>query len=506
MQLGESYTRVGSSPIGVGTSLVNAKGPRLLIVIADGVRHDVLADEIAAGHTPALAALAARGGQHVVTAAFPSVTGPAYVPFVMGRHPAVVGMPGLRWYDRSRTLPWAMGNARSYVGFDIWHTDHDVDRSLPTLFDLASPSLAGMMMVGRGATLGRVGRGVRWMLRAGYAHFRGDSRAWRSLERAATREFLTRFARHQPRLSMLGILSPDKFAHAYGGDSTVVRDAIRDIDRAIAQAWEIADRGGWGDALVTWVVGDHGHAPVSQHDDLHAWLTARGHRVLAHPTLNVPNADIALTVGGNAMAMLYCEPQTRARVWWPSLTRAWQPLADALLTRPSIELLAVAESPNVVRVRHAARGDATITITDGGGHAQAPSAPDARFSYDATSGDPLSLGGSHHRLDTTKAWEVTRASPFPDALTQLAALATGARSGDIVVSAAAGWDLRARFEPQPHVSTHGALRAEQMWVPLLLSAPPARTPQRTADIVPSALDVLGIERPARLHFDGRSFV
>ena len=43
-----------------------------------------------------------------------------------------------------------------------------------------------------------------------------------------------------------------------------------------------------------------------------------------------------------------------------------------------------------------------------------------------------------------------------------------------------------------------------MLVPLLLDAPVARTPRRTADVMPSALRVLGLTPPAGL--DGESFV
>ena len=56
----------------------------MLVVVADGVRPDVLANEIDAGRAPAMARLRTNGGLFEVSASFPSVTGPAYVPFVMG--------------------------------------------------------------------------------------------------------------------------------------------------------------------------------------------------------------------------------------------------------------------------------------------------------------------------------------------------------------------------------------------------------------------------------------
>lgn len=475
---------------------------RLLVVVADGVRPDTLTKEIDAGRAPTMAAMRSRGGLHTVTTSFPSVTGPAYAPFVMGRHPGNIGMPGLRWYDRARTIKWAIRPTRSYVGMDIWRTDEDLAPKAPTLFELAAPSLAGMMMIGRGATYGRVGRGFRWMLRASPVHFFGDVLGWRRVEQLATTHFFKLFEKQRPRLSMLALGSPDKFSHAFGSDSQPVRDAIRDVDDVIAGAYAIAGSNGWGDTFHVWVVSDHGHAPVTQHDDMHAWLISHGHRVVAHPKLFVRNADVALMVGGNAMAHVYLEPQQRSRSWWPSLQRQWEPLLHDMLARPSSDLLTVAVNDHTVQVHHAERGDAEIQRTMHHG--------EVRWNYRPYGGDPLQLGGSHHHLDDYAAWETTIDTPYPDSLIQLTSIVPSPRAGDIVVSAAENWDLRSRFEPVPHVSTHGALLRQQMLVPLLLDMPVAHTPKRTVDVVSSALQLLGIDHTsyngAPLTMDGHSFL
>ncbi len=475
---------------------VSRPADHLLLLVADGVRPDVLQEEIDRGHVPAMAALAKAGGLHQVSSSFPSVTGPAYVPFIMGRNPAAVGMPGLRWFDRARSLRWAPASSRSYAGIDIWHADGDVSRDTPTLFELARPSLAGMSMLGRGASIANVGRSVLWSIRGAIPHFRGDTLGWRAVERAATADFLRRFGRARPRLAVLAITSPDKFAHAYGSRSDAVREAIRDIDIAITQAQRRAQAGGWLDSLRVWVVGDHGHAPVHQHDDLHGWLTGQGHRVLAHPQLNTRDADIALMVGGNAMAHVYLHPAERQRRWWHTHDARWSGLHDGLLAREAVDLVVVGIDERTVRVSHETHGSAEVHRT---GTVQGD-----RWDYIANAGDPLRFGGTLRGLDHTDAWTAARATPYPDSLVQLASLASSTRAGDLIVSASPGWDLRGRYEPVTHVSTHGALLEEQMMVPLILDARPARAPMRTTDVVPSALAALGIETSAR--FDGRSFV
>src|SRR5512132_2447202 len=72
----------------------------VIVLVADGARPDALAGDLSA--LPALARMRDEGGLHQVTSVFPSVTGPAYSPFLTGRFPGAIGLPGLRWYDRTR--------------------------------------------------------------------------------------------------------------------------------------------------------------------------------------------------------------------------------------------------------------------------------------------------------------------------------------------------------------------------------------------------------------------
>jgi hypothetical protein len=298
---------------------------------------------------------------------------------------------------------------------------------------------------------------------------------------------------------VLVVSGPDKFSHQRGAFSEIVRRSVLDIEQAVTTAKAMADRDGWGDRLHVWLVGDHGHAPVKHHDDLHGWLESESLRVLAHPKLFVRRPDVALMVGGNAMAHLYLEPAQRTRRWWNDQSPRWHRLHDQLLARPSVDLLSVAESETVSLVHHAQRGAAHIV------HTPARQFDAERWTYrPIDGGDPLQLGGAHERLDAFEAWNASADTNYPDALVQLSLLTTSTRSGDIIISASPAWDLRTRFEPVVHVSTHGALLRDQMLAPLLLDVPPARMPQRTADVVPSALDLLGL--PPLAHVEARSFL
>lgn len=470
----------------------------LLLLVADGVRRDVLREALDAGHLPRLAARAARGFSGSVSSCFPSVTGPAYAPFMMGRFPAAVGLPGLRWYDRAREACRWPPFARSYVGPEIRLLDHDLHLDAPTLLELATPSVAGATLLGRGARGARhPGRGFTWALRAFLPHFRGDLLGWRRVEQLIADRVLAHFRRERPRFAVMSFLTPDKFAHAYGARSAEVRGALRDMDDFVGQAEDIAARDGWLDRLHVWLVADHGHADVSRHDELADGVREHGLRVLSHPKVWIRRPDAAVMVGGNAMGHVYVALPERRRPWWHTLADRWSELHDALVARESVDLVAVALDERTLRVSNDARGRALI-VRHGDAHD-----PNARWSYRFADGDPLGVGTELHGVDARTAHDACAGGDYPDAIVQLGDVVPSRRAGDFVLSAAPDWDLRDRFEPTPHRSTHGALHREQMMVPLLVDSPVARVPRRSADVMPSALDLLGLPVPAGL--DGTSW-
>jgi hypothetical protein len=195
-------------------------------------------------------------------------------------------------------------------------------------------------------------------------------------------------------------------------------------------------------------------------------------------------------VSGNAMTHLYLDLEQKTRPWWPSLGDKWRDLAERLLTRASVDLLILPTSAASCEIRANGRGSATLSWVE------------SKYSYTPNGGDPLGIG-VQHSIDDGEAYDATIATDYPDALVQIAHLIASPRCGDIVLSAARDWDYRARYEPIPHVSSHGALHREHMLVPLLLNRPSAGVPRRTVDVMPSALAALGITAPKT--FDGVSF-
>jgi hypothetical protein len=467
----------------------------LILLVADGARFDTIDAATraeASASLPALARLRAEGSLHPVATAFPSVTGVAYAPFLTGRFPGPCGLPGLRWYDRAHARCRRFPYARSYLGAEMRHLDEDLDPTHPTLFEIAPSRFNAMSMLGRGTNRGeRLGRDLGTLARAAYTHWSGDVSGWIALDEHVARVSTAHIVEHRPAFACIALLGLDKASHSEGHDSPLARRALAGIDAAVGSLRAALERAGQWDETELWVVSDHGHSEVRAHDDLAALARASGHRVLAHPWLFTRGADVAVMVSGNAMAHLYLELERRERAGWSALREGWEPLVRMLLARDSVDFVILPLDDVRTEVRTKERGSAIIEAAAG------------RYSYRTIDGDPLGVGFELANVTATDAYDALATSDYPDAIVQIAQLSASARSGDIIISAAPGWDFREKWEPIRHASTHGSLHRDHMLVPLLASRAVRGMPRRTTDVMPSALEALGLG--AARDLDGESF-
>jgi len=464
----------------------------VVVLLADGARPDTLDAALTSGTLPALAALRAEGGLYTVTSCFPSVTGPAYAPFLMGRFPGPIGLPGLRWFDRARTATTFPDFTRSYVGYQMGAVDRDIDANAPTIFELCEASVGALNVIGRGLPKrDRIGSiSARSAIRAARTHFTGNVAGWLQIDREVADEVARRIRDDKPEFVFAALTGVDKVSHARGHGSPMVGDALRIVDDLAARIRADAERAGRWNDMALWIVSDHGHSRVTSHEDLALLVAGAGYRTVAHPWVFAMSPEVAVMVSGNAMAHLYLDVRSRAPRR-PGVPPRYAALAESLLARPSVDLMLTRDDERVA-VASAARGRATAWVDARGYH------------YRRDTGDPLGLGVDLAGASDARAYDATIDTDYPDGVVQIVHLATAARSGEIILSAARDWDFRARYEPIPHVSSHGALHREHMLVPLLVNRPAAEAPRRTVDVMPSALAVLRKTIPAGL--DGRSFV
>jgi predicted AlkP superfamily pyrophosphatase or phosphodiesterase len=278
----------------------------VIVVVADGLCVETLQAALAAGAAPALARLREEGALNTVTSVFPSVTGPAYAPFLMGRFPGPVGLPGLRWYDRTRKLARMPGHSRSYVGAEMRYVDDDLAPDAPTLFELAPSSLAAMNVIGRGLRNSqRIGRGARFILRTGITHFRGNVRGWLAIDRDIASAFVAKLADSKPSFAFLALTGIDKTSHAAGQNSALTAEALSIVNDTVAQIRAQAEQDNTWTTTHLWVVSDHGHSQIAHHEDLAQVVESWGFSTLAHPWVFRRSPEAAVMVSGNAMAHIY---------------------------------------------------------------------------------------------------------------------------------------------------------------------------------------------------------
>jgi hypothetical protein len=462
---------------------------RAAIILLDGARPDVFQELVTRGDLPSISRyLLEAGGLTTATTVLPSTTGVAYLPVLTGCFPGTCDVPGIRWLDPTRYGGnwWRdRDHIRSYCGYQGGLLNHDLRHDLRTLFDIEADSVAISTPFSRGLTSNRVRCRPPRVLLGPVAHFAATYGSW---DRAVGRD-LVRLARRPPRFCFVVFPGVDGVTHFHDPGHPAVLDRYRETDRILGR---YAAAGGFDGDHLTLMVSDHGASVVNQHTDLAEALERRGLRALAHPILWRRRPQVAVMVSGNSSAHLYLAPGARRshRYSVPAIEAGEVPgipndLVSWLAGLPGVGLVAGADGDQVV-------------VTDRGGRARLRDAGQGLIAYEAESGDPLRLGGSGVRLE--RDWlKASYQAAWPDAPMQLLQLFRSHRTGDLIVMAEPGADLRGSWEIPEHKSGHGSLHGDHMRC-LVAGNRAWPGPIRTADLFPVILRHLG--HPVPTGIDG----
>lgn len=462
---------------------------RAVLVLIDGARADVLNELLGRGELPNLARWVIEpGGQGVGTTVFPSTTGVAYIPFLFGRYPGSVHIPGIRWLDRRGAAggwreQWRA--ARSYCGVQGGWLNRDIAPG-PSLFDLVPESIAICTPLTRGLGRGANRIPTRRMILGSAAHYLGT---YPALDRAVARAWLD--AVNEPwRFLFVVFPGVDGISHLKDPWHPTVLESYRFVDRALG-AFITRVKATKSEPPALFVVSDHGMTVMREHCDPAVLFEREGIPTVRHP-LHVwrRKAQVATMVSGNASVQLYFEPRSgRDRPRTESEIPA--ALLDRLLELPAVRLAACRDDSGGVIVR---TRNARARLTEASG----------LVSYAPGDGDPLGLGGLLE-LDDREMLARTRETDVPDAPRQLLQLFQSSRAGDVVLAAAPGADFRGPWEIPEHRAGHGSLIAAHMEVPILASVALPEAPVRTVDLMPTILERLGVAVPPGVAFDGVPF-
>ncbi len=462
---------------------------RAVLVLIDGARADVLRELLGRGDLPNLARWVIEpGGLGVGTTVFPSTTGVAYIPFLFGRFPGSVGIPGIRWLNRRGAAggwreQWRA--ARSYCGVQGGWLNRDIAPA-PSLFDLVPDSIAICTPLTRGLAAGANRIPTRRVVLGAAAHYIGT---YPALDRAVARVWLE--AADEPwRFLFVVFPGVDGISHLKDPLHPAVLESYRLVDRALGDfVARLRQRG--EELPAFFVVSDHGMTVMRDHSDVAVQLERDGIRTLRHP-MHVwrRHARAATMVSGNASVQVYFDPRSgRDR----PLTESEIPgdVLDRFLALPAVRLAACRSDTGGVIVR-TRTGRARLTDASG------------LVRYAPQNGDPLGLGG-YAELDDRELLARTRETDVPDAPRQLLQLFQSPRAGDLALAASPGADFRGPWEIPEHRAGHGSLIAEHMEVPIAASVALPELPMRTVDLMPTILERLDVAVPPGVALDGVPF-
>jgi hypothetical protein len=461
---------------------------RVVMILADGTRPDVFEDHLLAGHLPHIADAFPEGHRRSAFTVFPTTTGPAFLPFMTGMFPGQMNLPGIRWFDRRAYSSGEGSASRSYVGVESWGMNTDVDRSFKTIFDLEPDSLNIFSAVSPGldksGELARFSRGFWWLL--GHETNRWD------LVHLRARKHMLKALDQDPRFLFLVIPDVDSLCHISNPRSTTVSEAYGRLDETVGLLFGELDRRNWRDDTLVMIVSDHGGSEVRNHLGLPEWMEQRGMRPYYYPRIWRRHFDSSVMISGNGMAHIHLR---NGEKWTPEpvndeeiLLRHGDFLKD-LIERPEIDLVVTRSGDGTV-VARSRRGESRMNWTASGSVEYTPVSGDA-FGYDG-------LAGVLTRDDFLCR---TRDTKYPDGAVQLLQIVESSRTGDIIVSAEVGHDLRDKHERPEHFAGHGALHREHMCVPWFSTRPLPDVPLRTVDVFPEVLRWLDLPVPEGI--DGR---
>jgi hypothetical protein len=457
---------------------------RVVVILADGARPDVMAKLALSGDMPALRRhFVDVGGFLAATSAFPTVSGPAHLPVLTGAHPGRANLPGIRWAERPTARGSFLGRTRSYMSpLRSWKLERDIPASVTTLFQ----HVDGLADVNAWFVRGCPAGARRTRFSKGAAFVRSfATKDWYASDGQSERAVLAALAAGFP--SVFAVFPAiDELSHRHGPLADETSEAYRRFDGALGRVIDALARRGAKDRTLVMLTSDHGQSTTHTHVDLDGLVRRVYRRTMSYPKIwrHFPSADAAVMVSGNAMANLYLAGGS-----------GWSQRPDFECDGRAVELVGrLLEHPSIDHVLYRAQG--AYVAASARGNARIERIGEDAVRYSVSGRDPFDYGSLPETMTKREALALTLDSDYPDAPWQIAEFFRSSRAGDLVVCARPGYDLRAHFEYQPHLGSHGGLHREHMMIPAAVTTAWGAKHCRSVDLFPTLLAALGKPVPA----------
>lgn len=456
-----------------------ARVSHIVLFLMGGISPELFRNFLRQGDLPNIAEhITSRGGNYEAVGTFPSATGPAAVPFITGCFPGTCDIPGTRWFDRSipasRVL--TMNRFRDYLGWGSYAMDHDLSKSVRTIFEYSRQAVNIFGMLNRGC--GIVRDPAFFSLYKRFHKARSDEDII-AAEEAAFSWFTEAIRRetdfilyHFPPIELAEVPSENRAEY--------MRQALRRIDDYVGRAASNLKSQDMYDDTVLIFAGTRGQGEMSRRLDLEKFLSKR------HKTFSSSkkfrewhSADMISLISGTSMAHVYVKGAGGwdDRIFIEDVER--KGLVGSLLEQPEVQVIAGRSM------------DGGIIVQSRMGRAHMHEDADGRITYKIKGSDPFGFEGMPQALDSKIAFDLTRASPYPDCIVEMLQLFRSSRTGDMIISA---WpDVSLKASDSGLHATSGSLSSEHLLVPIASSSDTFNCVRRTADVFAIILDMLGIE-------------
>jgi len=462
-----------------------------IFIMADGARADVFSELLNGGDLPNISKyLVEKGCYKEAVTVFPSTTGPAYTPYIFGKYPGRCNLPGIRWLDRDayNDKLLSFDRFRSYIGLETYFMNRDVSPDYQTLFEIFPRNVNIFNELSRGAGFKNDKTLFSKLYYKVKSHFTDKS----DEVDLVARRILLQSLKEYPDFIYAVFLGIDTYSHLNHPFHKKVINSYRRIDEMIGLLAKNLESEGRLEETLIIVASDHGLTQTHSHFDSLEFMNDQGYKTFYYPNVfkHFTDADAACLISGNAMANIY----VKSKDGWgrKSTFEELAGLVDNFIERPEVDIVAGLDHKGRSRIK-STLGEA-VTWLD----------KDGNINYQKIKGDPFNYNGMPKKMSSEEALTHSFNTEYPDALLQIIQLLESPRTGDLILSAGPGYDLRAKHENPEHRSSHGALFRDHMLVPLVMNAKVNKEFIRTVDIFPTILSFLGQSIPNNI--DGISLV
>ena len=462
-----------------------------IFIMADGARADVFSELLQKGELPNISKYIVEGGTYrEAVTVFPSTTGPAYTPYIFGKYPGRCNLPGIRWFDRNayQDKRLSFDRFRSYIGLETYFMNSDVSKDFKTVFEIFPRSINIFNELSRGINLKNDKTLFSKLYYKVKSHFTDKSD---EVDLVAER-ILLQSLKQFPDYIYTVFLGIDTYSHINHPFHQKVIDSYRRIDNTLGLLAKSLEREGRLDETLLIISSDHGLTQTHSHFDSLEFMSHQGYKTFYYPNVfkHFTDAEAACLISGNAMANIYVKSEDG---WGRKSTfEELSNLVESFVERPEVDVVAGLDENGHARVK-STNGEATAWLDSEG-----------LVNYKKIKEDPFNYNGMPKKMSLDEALIHSYNTEYPDALLQIIQLLESPRTGDLVLSAAHGYDLRARHENPEHRSSHGALFRDHMIVPFVINAKLKKEFIRTVDIFPTVLNCLN--QPVPDNLDGVSLI